>query len=656
MNVLFVVMPFGSIRPNIGVSLLKSHLARIDVASRVLYLSMPYAQRVGPALYNDIAQEAPTQSLAGDWIFRACLSGPRADADECYLNEYEERFLVADNPNMSRKALELCRSVAEPFVAECLESVDWQSYDVVGFTSTFAQHVAALGLAKRVKERFPHILIAFGGANCEETMGLQTHRSFPFVDFVCSGEADRSFPQLVQALCRRRVVEDRGRSVEYSGGSVEDNGRLIENSGCPVEAGGCSVEAIDGVISRRDGVSRFSSLSPRTENDLDSLPTPDYADYFEQLQKYQLTTVNGDGVPMESARGCWWGQKHHCTFCGLNGTSMTFRSKSARRVLEEIDESAARYQQRQFAMVDNILDMKYFKDLLPALQRRQMKLALFYETKANLTKAQLLSMKEAEIVVIQPGIESLSSEVLRLMRKGTTALQNIQLLKWCREIGIVPHWNLLYGFPGERPSEYQEMAQMMDALHHLQPPHGISRIRLDRFSPNFFDAAKLGLINVRPDRTYSHIYDLPQSDISEMAYFFAYDYADGRDPETYTGAARDAVIRWQANHTDRGLIYVDHGNTLAIWDFRTNAKRIVTVLNARERAVYLYCDQHRSLQQILALRELADDTGSLASLLEEWTNNRLMIALNGQYLALAVRAEPSPACGGTPETEALQAH
>jgi ribosomal peptide maturation radical SAM protein 1 len=621
MNVLFVVMPFGSIRPNIGVSLLKSHLARIDVASRVLYLSMPYAQRVGPALYNDIAQEAPTQSLAGDWIFRACLSGPRAAADECYLNEYEERFLIADNPNVSRKALELCRSVAEPFVAECLESVDWQSYDVVGFTSTFAQHVAALGLAKRVKERFPHILIAFGGANCEETMGLQTHRSFPFIDFICSGEADRSFPQLVQALRSRRAVED-----------------------------------IHGVISRRDGISCFSSLSPRTENDLDSLPTPDYADYFEQLQKYQLTTVNGDGVPMESARGCWWGQKHHCTFCGLNGTSMAFRSKSSRRVLEEIDELAARYKQRQFAMVDNILDMKYFKDLLPALQSRQMKLALFYETKANLTKAQLLSMKEAEIVVIQPGIESLSDEVLRLMRKGTTALQNIQLLKWCREIGIVPHWNLLFGFPGERPSDYQDMAQMMDSLHHLQPPHGISRIRLDRFSPNFFDAAKLGLVNVHPDRTYSHIYDLPQSDISEMAYFFAYDYADGRDPETYTGSARDAVIRWQANHTDKGLIYVDHESTLAIWDFRPNAKRMVTVLNACERAVYLYCDQHRSLQQILALHELADDTGSLAPLLEEWINNRLMIGLNGQYLALAVRAEPSPACGGTPETEALQAH
>jgi len=319
---------------------------------------------------------------------------------------------------------------------------------------------------------------------------------------------------------------------------------------------------------------------------------------------------------------------------------MAFRSKSARRVMEEMEELVDRYQQHHFTMVDNIFDMKYFVDLLPELQRRHLKLALFYETKANLTKVQLLSMKAAGIAALQPGIESLSNEVLRLMRKGTTVLQNIQLLKWCREIGIVPHWNLLYGFPGERPSDYQEMAEIMDALHHLQPPHGIDRIRLDRFSPHFFDAAKLGIVNVRPDRAYSHVYDLPECDVAEIAYFFEYEYADGRDPETYVGTAREAVIRWQANHVNRGLIYVDHGEDLAIWDLRTNRKRTVTILNELERAVYLYCDQHRSLQQILALREVAHDTGSVAPLLQEWISHRLMIGLDGQYLALAVRVEP----------------
>ena len=52
---------------------------------------------------------------------------------------------------------------------------------------------------------------------------------------------------------------------------------------------------------------------------------------------------------------------------------------------------------------------------------------------------------------IQPGIESLSDHVLKLMRKGTTALQNIQLLKWCREYGVQPEWNLLSASRASRP-------------------------------------------------------------------------------------------------------------------------------------------------------------------------------------------------------------
>ena len=38
-----------------------------------------------------------------------------------------------------------------------------------------------------------------------------------------------------------------------------------------------------------------------------------------------------------------------------------------------------------------------------------------------------------------------------LMKKGVTELQNVRLLKWCAELGIVPNWALMYGFPGEDP-------------------------------------------------------------------------------------------------------------------------------------------------------------------------------------------------------------
>ena len=44
----------------------------------------------------------------------------------------------------------------------------------------------------------------FGGGNCEGEMGRELHRSFPWIDYVCSGEGEYSFPQLVQAIAAGR--------------------------------------------------------------------------------------------------------------------------------------------------------------------------------------------------------------------------------------------------------------------------------------------------------------------------------------------------------------------------------------------------------------------------------------------------------------------
>src|SRR5262249_2140728 len=183
----------------------------------------------------------------------------------------------------------------------------WSAYDIVGFTTTFNQTMASLALARRLKERFPGLCVVFGGANCEGEMGLQLHKSFPFVDFVFSGEADVSFPEFVHAQVNHRAVD-----------------------------------GIKGVVSRRDGRSVAASLVPDRIQDLDPLPYPLYEDYFSQRGR----DPDDDGqreVLVETSRGCWWGAKHHCTFCGLNGLAMAYRIKTPERALREITELATRY-------------------------------------------------------------------------------------------------------------------------------------------------------------------------------------------------------------------------------------------------------------------------------------------------------------------------
>ncbi len=627
MRVLLVNMPFSVVRPALGVSLLKAHLAGIGVPARVEYLNMRFSKMLGAETYFHISEVTPSELLTGDWVFAHCLAPVTAASAQRYLAMARVRAPRAFTDD-TVVGLTRARDLAAPFLDDCLQQVRWSDYDVIGFTSTFGQNVASLALARLVKERYPRLPIVLGGANCEGPMGLQLHRSFPFIDFVCSGEADLSFPLLVQRLA--------------TGGRVDD---------------------IRGVVSRRQSASHSPDLRPDRPVSLDDLPYPLFDDYFEQAREIQpeiiIDEADISGLPFETSRGCWWGEKHHCTFCGLNGLSMAYRAKSADRALREILALAERYGVDEVSAVDNILAMGYFRELLPKLKERGIGLKLFYETKANLTREQVRLLRDAGVRAIQPGVESLSTRVLSLMRKGTTALQNIQLLKWCKEFGVTTIWNLLYGFPGEEAADYEESARLMDALHHLPPPRGgLVAIRVDRFSPFFMTPDDLGLRNLRPDRAYRHVYDLPDEALTDLACYFEHDYADGRSADEYIAPVRQALDRWSRSRGNRGLVYTDDGSRLGLCDFRPGAYRLWTPLTGVRRETYLFCNQHRSFQQIAVFAaERGAPPGAIQEFLGEMVERRLMATADGHFLSLGITVdgEPrTPARGTIAEPCALQ--
>jgi ribosomal peptide maturation radical SAM protein 1 len=625
-RVLLANMPFSTVRPALGLSLLKGHLAAVGVPARVEYLNMRFSKLLGERLYFHIAEETPAELLTGDWIFAHSLSPATAASADRYLAMARARYPRAFSEAVLR-GLRRARELAPAFLEQCLLEVPWAGYDLVGFTSTFAQSAASLALARKVKERHPRIPIVFGGANCEGPMGLALHRAFPFVDYVCSGEADLSFPLLVR--------------------------RLLAGSPTGDIAGVCSPGQ----------TSAHRSLQPERPSNLDDLPYPLFDDYFEQLREIRPRIIadesGSSGLPFETSRGCWWGEKHHCTFCGLNGLSMAYRAKSSDRALREILELAERYGVREFSAVDNILAMSYFRELLPRLAERGIGLKLFYEVKANLTREQVRLLRDAGVTVIQPGIESLSSHVLSLMRKGTTALQNVQLLKWCREFGVRPIWNLLYGFPGEDAADYEATAALMDTLHHLpHPMGGLVCIRVDRFSPFFTDPEALGLRNLRPDRAYRYVYDLPDETLADLAYYFEHDYADRRRADEYVGPVRPALERWSRARGNSGLVYTDDGTRLGLCDFRPGAPRLWTALTDVHREIYRFCDQHRSFERIAGLAAARGmRTTAVRAFLDEMVAARLMASADGHFLSLGITvdgASPTGDGAGTRESCAVQ--
>jgi ribosomal peptide maturation radical SAM protein 1 len=609
-------MPFGQMfSPSIGLSLLKAELAAQGMPARVRYFTIRFAELTGQAFYHGLCSTSTSiQDLAGEWIFSGSLFGS-SPRDEEYVDlilrkralSPEDEPEIPASPALISRILN-ARRQADGFLHWCLEDILRARPKLVGFTSMFQQHVASLALARLIKQSLPGAFIVFGGANCEDVMGAETVRQFPFVDAVVSGEADLVFPELA-----RRVL-------------------------C-----GQPVSGLPGVRTRDSITAEFASARfsiGTMVRDLDALPYPDYGDYFEQFEASRFGREWLPSIFLETSRGCWWGERMHCTFCGLNDQTMAFRSKSPRRALEELTCLTVRHPGCDVEVTDNILDMRYFKDFVPELASRSPGAELFYEVKSNLKKEQLRMLRDAGIRSIQPGIESFSDPVLRLMRKGVSALQNIQLLKWCKELGVEPNWNMLWGFPGEPPEEYSRMAGLVPLLTHLSPPSSDGRIRLDRFSPNFEQSEQLGFADVTPLPAYRYVYSLPGDALANLACFFTFRYREPRDVNRYVTCLEKEIRAWRRFHERQDLFSVDTGERLLLWDLRPAGRSPLTVIRGVDRILYQACDVASDLRRLADCLERNAEGALPPDIIERRLDplvaRGLIVRDGSRYLALAI--------------------
>jgi ribosomal peptide maturation radical SAM protein 1 len=437
--VVLVSMPFMDLGwPSIQLGLLAAILRERGYPVRTLHANLDFAARLGAGYYRLLA-ERKTRMVA-DWLFSLEAFGAAApDRDARLLDDFESELadLSEAGPDWRQRLLRVRHDDVPAYLDALASDPLWEGVRVVGFTSTFQQNTASFALARRLKRVNPELVTLFGGANFDGEMGPEWVRSVDCVDLAVVGEADTALPRLLDSL-----------------------------------VSGAGPSGVPGVVHRVGERVVVNPPAPPLRR-MDDLPLPDYSEYFERAERLDLLPVAGPSrvrIPFESARGCWWGAKHHCTFCGLNGSTMQFRAKSPQRVATELVEQARRYRSFRLHGVDNILDMSYLTELFPALAEAGITYEIFYEVKANLTRAQIRTLAQGGVTHIQPGIESLSSPVLRLMRKGVRAAQNVNLMRWATYHGIAVGWNVIWGFPGETEHDYTEQAAVFPHLVHLPPP------------------------------------------------------------------------------------------------------------------------------------------------------------------------------------------
>ncbi|ADK85856.1 Radical SAM domain protein [Desulfarculus baarsii DSM 2075] len=630
-DVILATMPFASLEcPSAALGVLKASLSQAGISCEAVYANLLFTEFIGVNAYRFL-NIGHRYDMIGDWAFAgAAFPGFEPDMSHHlehlarYFCRYYERQPGPDSIDKMTRMFGQVRQQAGRFVDELAQAIVAKGPKVVGCSSSFEQHVASLALLRRVRELAPAVVTIIGGANCEDAMGLATVHHFPWLDIAFSGEADSIMAQ----LCGLLIAHGRHYPAEALPEGAIDR-RLAD---------------------RLAGQPRERRQIPRLlTSQLDAMPVPDYGEFLETLGRIQAGARIVPGLMLETSRGCWWGR---CTFCGLNGCGNRYRSKSPGRIIDEIETLAQRFGVRRFGLTDTVISKAFWKEVLPRLAQADAgdRCQLFFETRSNLDRQQVELLAAAGVRWVQPGIEGLHPRMLALMDKGVGVMDNVRMLRLCRQAGIFVIWHLLVGFPGEDDAWHQETARWLPLIHHLQPVQGVKRIRYDRFCQYQQDPAAHGLA-IEPFEAYGKIYPLSGEALADLAYYFR-DSRPGRAYHRHSPAPAgvEALRRcqglWHAaffGKRQASLTMDDDGQRIVIADTRPCAPQARLALEGLEARALRACDQAGDLERIATRLERAGaaaDQGQLAQALASLARRKLVLALDGQYLGLATNGPP----------------
>lgn len=586
------------------------------LASYSTWLFLPY-------LHSDVSPAQAVDMLMRTYLADLNLAGlrlPESDASFARLGIDEAALragLLADVQAADQCLLRMVQVAAKP------------CYDVLALSCTFETQIpAAIALTRRViaaragaGQAAPHVIL--GGAACSGDTAGALCQAFPELTAVCHCEGERVIVPLAQALRGQRPLS-----------------------------------SVPGIAFRDRGLIRRTAAPAQIE-DLDELPVPDFAPYMVQHAQSAWQDTAPE-IFFETSRGCWWGEKHLCTFCGLNADALTFRRKTPARALSEIRGLYDDYPQAdRLVAADNILPLDYIKTVMPGLQdlasRKDRPLDLFFEVKSNLTREQIQVLSRGGVRTVQPGIESFSDDVLALMDKGATGLGQVQCIKWMYEADISMVYNILLQNPGEQIDSYRQMLDMIPYLRHLPPPTGLAPICLERYSPYFMNAEQHGIRNVRPKGWYREFYRGRDADLGRLAYAFDYDH-----PILQDDALRDLhrqlvkqVDLWSRDFRDDLAFYVDTGDRVVITDRRGESEQ-TTELRGVGADLFRYLDKVHPWSLVRGRFSQLDES-VLASLLAAWQHRRFVLRVGDRLISVLPRRRVRGVVQGTQNPQVAQA-
>ena len=602
-------------RPSIQLGALKAYLQANspDVQVEASHFYLELARDIGYRLYQQISE----RTWIAESIYGSLLYPERSESIEKLF--YGE---ARSNPLLKKSQFNKITSRAKQTTENFISSLDWKEFMLAGFSISLCQLTSGLYMIKRLKQLYPDLFIVIGGSTFSGTITGDFFSLFPEVDAVINGEGELPLSLLVEHLIKS--------------GSREP------------------LPASNGIITPTSSENTDTGQSFNQMPDLNQLPPPDYDDYFAQLKTFSPGTSFFPNLPIETSRGCWWQKTidfgrtsaeestraKGCAFCNLNLQWKGYRHKASSRVVKEIDYLTGRHQLLSVSIVDNVLPAKSAEDVFKSVSRLNKDINFFAEIRANSTETDLKIMSQAGMQELQIGIEALSTSLLKKLHKGTSTIQNLEIMRNCEALGIVNTSNLILQFPG---SDEQDVAETLRNLEFALPFRPLQAVNfwLGLGSPVALNPSAYGIQSTYNHPNWSRLF--PPEVTRKLAFMIRAYRGDRGYQKKIWRPVRQEVASWRKTYTALQqqsditpiLSFRDGGDFMIITQRQHQADDIKHRLVGTSRLIYLFCLRHRSLKKIRSrFPKFAED--QIVAFLKMMIAKRLMFEENENYLSLAV--------------------
>ena len=300
-----------------------------------------------------------------------------------------------------------------------IEIIEAERPKVVGIGCVYSRHyIDVISIARLIKKVTPSIKVVLGGnhatAFCDMVLKEES------IDFVVRGEGEITFYELCKAIIYDNLNYENINGIAYK----NSHGRIIKTH-------------------NRELIKNLDELSiDYSIVDVNKYAKVSYVSPF--LMRYP-------SIGIISSRGC----PNECVYCTIKAVwGRTWRGKSAKNTVDEIELLKTRYGVREIAFLDDSasINKRRWNSICDEMIKR--KLDVKWSTPNGiahwtLDKPTLKKMKMAGCYRVTFGIESGNVETRKFLGKPYSLDQAKEMIRYANKIGLWTICTNILGFPYE---------------------------------------------------------------------------------------------------------------------------------------------------------------------------------------------------------------